>query len=1538
MMKLCDRLNMILITMADASMPLQLTLDDYEALRGALDAAETSPGAAQAFSDWLAARLAQSGVLLMVPERWASAAWEQTPSVWALLPDPNGAQMQVVDASHPLAQVGLAPSTHLIPLCTADLAFGWVYTSAEHAALVMPLAGWLAGRIQHFTDHAQHMQVQAANRVLQRMVTDFDLPTFAAEVVRILHENFTCDQVQLALVDEDLETLHIVAEQNAEQSAQETLTRYVTLTADDPAWGVVHEGELVVIMPEASDLQDQRAQLIAPVQTPDNVLGLLRISHRDPALFNDAYINRIDSLATYLGHSLLNNRVIGSLRARVQDVSAMTEVSLLVNEKPDDAELAARIYNSVLRVQTVDRFTFAVYEPLHQFVRVSTFEGQALGYSERPLKPLDNLLSIIIYDMMPVFWRNAQERKQTLGMYGLSEEDMPLSYLGIPMMAKDVIVGAFVSESEHPHAFDENDLQVMLTFANSAAIAIENVTLFENTERRVRELAVINELSTILARQFQSEEMWESIFDQLTLLYDLSSLVIALYDVDRGRLDYPIVAENGLSVDVDARPVQGIAEAVINFGTSLLFHDLPAEIERLQAMQVHFAADEPGAEARSWLGVPLRSRTREIIGVIYIYSDLPAYYTDDDLALLTTIAAQISLALDNGRLLEDEQRRRRVADTLRDVGRVVSATLDINEVMERVLEQIERVIRFDRAFIMVPPDSPYMPYGVTEPYTLEIRAARGEGAGNVGQQITFPPENVMMQVCMAHQPIVLGDVRKAANWDATVGVDVTHQTRAWLGVPMLAQHQVIGVLALDKFEPHFYSDNDASTALALAQQAAIAVENARLHAQSEENLHIMAERAKRLASMNTISAMMSSRLERDPVLSNVARLLISLFNVDHCGIVLVDEEGKDGVLVAEYPETGGQGMHIPLKDSAFFRAMVKDNQPVHVVPDQMRLNPETEQALRSVNAASTLMAPLVAREQLIGSIGLDSSDPNHVFDADDIETIMTIASQVAVTINNIALYKQAVQANKLKSQFLANISHELRTPLNAIIGYSELLLNGTYGELVQKQYNRVERVHASGRHLLTLINDVLDLSKIEAEQMQLDMKTLDITEIVDKALNEITPQAETSGLYVKREIMGHMPHFVGDPQRVLQILINLLGNAVKFTKTGGVTVRVQPMMVYNDTALGALSLPSLHSVGDGEWLAVSVMDTGIGIDIADQEIIFDAFRQVDGSSVREYGGTGLGLAIVKNLVHMHGGHIWVESELGVGSTFNLLFPVEGKLPALDVALPELDRSEGPIVLIIDDDPAARSLVRDYLSDSGCQLLDTGSPALALEMARRLRPDVVITDVMMPRISGWDLLRAMKQDERTVSIPVVMMSILDKRTVGFHLGASDYLVKPFSRDVLLGSLQRLIAPLGGDAPILVVDDSEEDQVLITETLERAGHSVETVDSVSVARMWVADRLPSLIILDLFMPEMQGFEFLNQLQRDARTAHVPVIVVTVRDLSADLMSELHHRITEVVKRGAPMGETLVERVQQALVNAWHPDAQSGAAVDMINPEEE
>ncbi len=522
-------------------------------------------------------------------------------------------------------------------------------------------------------------------------------------------------------------------------------------------------------------------------------------------------------------------------------------------------------------------------------------------------------------------------------------------------------------------------------------------------------------------------------------------------------------------------------------------------------------------------------------------------------------------------------------------------------------------------------------------------------------------------------------------------------------------------------------------------------------------------------------------------------------------------------------------------------------------------------------------------------------------------------AQVAVSFNNIAselmvARDQALESNRAKSTFLANMSHELRTPLNAIIGYSELIEEEMTDEGEDEFVPDLKKIQTAAAHLLTLINDILDLSKIEAGKMELFMEPVDVSAMVNEVTNTILPLVEKNG----NRLEVKCPDWVGSMQTDLtktrQILFNLLSNASKFTLKGLIKLEVDRRVENGD-----------------EVVSFIITDSGIGMTSEQLIKLFKDFSQADNSTTRKFGGTGLGLSISRRFAQMLGGDITVTSQISVGSSFTLKLPVNRELlPQTEQPAPtpiRAKRKTQPIqafagtLLVIDDDPSARELINRFMLKEGYTVYTADDGEMGLKMAREIRPDVITLDVMMPRMDGWSVLNALKSDPQLASIPVVMLTMVSDQNMGFALGAADYVTKPIDRDRLLKILKRYECKVPG-CDVLVVDDEPQIREIIERTMQKEGWNVQQAQDGIEALDVVRQKPPQLILLDLMMPRMDGFEFLSELRKMPVGRNLPVIVITAMDLSSSDHQRLNGSVEQILQKGAYSQEQLLGEVHHLL----------------------
>jgi signal transduction histidine kinase/DNA-binding response OmpR family regulator len=501
--------------------------------------------------------------------------------------------------------------------------------------------------------------------------------------------------------------------------------------------------------------------------------------------------------------------------------------------------------------------------------------------------------------------------------------------------------------------------------------------------------------------------------------------------------------------------------------------------------------------------------------------------------------------------------------------------------------------------------------------------------------------------------------------------------------------------------------------------------------------------------------------------------------------------------------------------------------------------------------------------------------------------------------SRIARTAQELQrASALKDRFLASVSHELRTPMTVILGFTGALLRGGQGNLNAQQKESLERVQRNARMLLGLINDVLDISKIEAGKMEITRQRLDVGVLLDHVHNDFSQAADRKGLTLTTEVAPGLDAITSDPARLTQIVTNLVGNALKFTDHGSILVRAEPRP-------------------EDRW-ALIVADTGIGIPEEEQSTIFEEFRQGEPDEHRGRGGTGLGLAIVRKLVLTLGGTISLDSARGKGARFTVLFPRD--LPSdMPLAHPfEAAQSSSvqgqKTVLIVDDDEGVRELLALELQPHGLKILQAPDGKQGLEIARAEKPDAILLDVLMPNLDGWQTLRALKQLEETRAIPVVILSVVENRAFGISLGAVEHLVKPVDRPALLMALSKA-GVLATKGHILVVDDDADVRSLFEQELVAAGYRVRTASGGAQALELLRRERPSALLLDLMMPPPDGFEVLYRLRQDPALGEIPVIVVTAKELTPADETILARAAQRVIRKGADSAQ-LVEEVLRTI----------------------
>ena len=832
---------------------------------------------------------------------------------------------------------------------------------------------------------------------------------------------------------------------------------------------------------------------------------------------------------------------------------------------------------------------------------------------------------------------------------------------------------------------------------------------------------------------------------------------------------------------------------------------------------------------------------RQLVGAIaFMDRDPDRQFGHDDLRLLDLFAPQAAVAIENARLFTVERRRAQEQQALLDTMKDLAGQLELSKVLQRVLERAVGLLNVTGGELAT-----YDPVAGD----LVIVASHDMGTNAVGARIALG-DGAMGRVAQTRESII---IPRYQEWEGRSSEYTQSTVQSVMAAPLLIGSRLVGTIASVHADPARHLGPEDLRLLELfAPEAAIAIENARLFSEAQHQQQYFGE----LVANSPVAIV---TLDTRHLVTSCNPAFLALYGYAEGEVI---GQHLDDLITTE--ETRAQAVQ--------FTAQALDQRAVRAIAQRRRKD-------GTLVDVEVLGVPVVVNGALVGMMGLYH----------DITELLQAR-------------REAESANSAKSQFLASMSHELRTPLNAIIGYGEMIEEEA-SEAGHGQYvPDLLKIQAAGRHLLALINDVLDLSKIEAGKMELHLERFDLRPAIDAVASTVAPLVEKNGNTLRLDLADDLGAVLADVTRVRQVLFNLLSNASKFTEHGTITLQARR-----------------EREPGGDAILLTVRDTGIGMTPAQLDRLFQAFAQAEASTASKYGGTGLGLAISRMFCEMMGGTIGVTSAPGEGTAFTVRLPAEVRRPGdLDSGAPPVSApgAEGT-VLVIDDDPATRELIRRMLAKEGYRVLEASHGEAGLALARTERPDVITLDVVMPGLDGWAVLAALKDDPALAAIPVVMVTITDDRNLGFALGASEYLTKPVDRAQLAAVLGRHRRPTGNS--VLVVEDDPDTREMLRRALERDGWNVSEAANGRIGLDRVQAEAPSLVLLDLMMPEMDGFEFLDGLRSSLGTAAPEVVVITAKELTPDDRQRLSGGVSRVLQKGAQGGEAFLAEVRARLAPA-------------------
>ena len=1307
------------------------------------------------------------------------------------------------------------------------------------------------------TERQRTAELTILNSVSEEMVKILDMKSLTRMVGDKLLEVFNSDSAIIMLLDRQTDLIHIPYEYDKNEGGYidyvepfplgTGVSSKVILTGKPLMLNTLEE-ELAngayfppEIIEKGSGFYSQ-SWLGVPIIAKERVLGLVALADARAYAFSTNHLRLLQTLSANMGVAIENTRLfeetqrlLKETEQRHSELALINKVQASLTSQLDLQAIYALIGERMREVFHVEVVDIVLYDPADNLMSMPYSYEKGDRSVIQPQVPYGFRLEVI-QSREPLLINEDFAGQAEKHHNPILTGECPKSALFMPLLVGEQVRGVLsIQDLDREQAFTDSDVRLLQTLANAMSVAIENARLFDETEQRAAELTAINTVSAALVSELDLNTLIHLVGEQTRNLFNASIAYVALLDETSSMIHFPYTYGEDLTA---IRYGEGLTSKILATNQPLLIN------QNLSRQVFEIGATVVGTVPLSYLGVPITVGGKAV-GVLSVQSTTQeGIFTENDKHLLTTIAANVGIALQNARLFKETKHQEQLArETQRRMADIIEFLPDATLVVDRAGQVItwnramEEMTGVRAADMLGKGDYEYaLPfYGERRPLLVDLVARSQEELAQ-----NYP--HVQQQGAILFDEIYVPQLRGGERYLQVTASRLNDSTGNMVGA----------IEIIRDVSEHRRAESELRET---AEKLRLIFENAFDGIDIYEE--IPSEGKRILVDCNDRYCEMAGRSREE--LRSVENTIVFQRQIENA----LEEADRDAIL-----------------NKQAFRGVFS------------WIRPDGKENIIEYNAAPTKVGDHYY------TIGLDRDITERVHTEEELRKARA----------------DAEQANAAKSAFLANMSHELRTPLNAIIGFTRIVRRKGEGALPEKQIENLDKVLLSAEHLLNLINTVLDIAKIEAGRMDVLIANFRIHALIDLCANTTQPLLKP-GVALEKQVDETLTYVHSDQDKIRQIVLNLLSNAAKFTHAGKITLAARMQ---------------------GENLCISVADSGIGISAEALPRIFKEFQQADNSTTRQYGGTGLGLSISRNLAHLLGGEITVESELGKGSIFTLVIPSQygsqpqpaGEVAIQPSAAQELsaasqagqqpsNQEAKKLILVIDDDPDAVYLLQENLNPQEYHVTGARDGKTGFQLARQQQPHAILLDIMMPGADGWQVLHDLKDNHATSHIPVILLTIVDKKALGFKLGAAAYLLKPLDPAAVRETLIQVThTTIRRPKHVLVIDDDPHIADMLSQYLPEAEFKLESaLDGVAGLAAVKADP-PDIILLDLMMPRLDGFGFLDRLRTDPQTRHLPVIVISAKDLTQAESDRLRASVTLIMKKQGFQGEKLADEISNAL----------------------